>query len=191
MGLRCFISIELDGSVKKSITEATALLKAAKVDVNWVAEEKLHLTLKFLGDTDEGLISRIKEELLRLSSAHTPFNIKVYGAGVLPDLRRPRVIFVGLELTKSLKRLQRDIEETMAGLGFKKEDRLFLPHLTIGRVKSPKGKEQLLKMIKTLKDRDFGIIYVKKISLMKSELKPKGAQYTIIDEFDLKNEGGQ
>lgn len=195
MDLRCFISIELDEPVKKSITEATALLKAGKVDVNWVAEEKLHLTLKFLGDTDDGLISRIKEELSRVSSAHTPFNIKVYGAGVLPDLRRPRVVFIGLDikadLAAGLKGLQRDIEETMAGLGFKKEDRLFLPHLTIGRVKSPKSKEQLLKMIETLKDRDFGIIYVKKISLMKSELKPKGAQYTIIDEFDLKNEGGQ
>lgn len=195
MGLRCFISIELDEPVKKSITEATALLKTGKVDVNWVAEEKLHLTLKFLGDTDEGLISRIKGELVRVSSAHTAFNIKVYGAGVLPDIKRPRVIFIGLDikvdLADSLKRLQGDIEEAMAGLGFKKEDRLFHPHLTIGRVKSPKGKEQLLKMIETLKDRDFGIIYVKKISLMKSELKQKGAQYTIMDKFDLKNEGGQ
>lgn len=191
MGLRCFISIELEGPVKKSITEATALLKAGKVDVNWVAEEKLHLTLKFLGDTDEGLISRIKEELSRVSSAHMPFNIKVYGAGVLPDLRRPRVVFIGLDikvdLADSLKGLQGDIEEAMASLGFKKEDRLFHPHLTIGRVKSPKGKETLLKMIETLKDRDFGIIDVKKISLIKSELKPMGAQYTHIAEFDLKN----
>lgn len=195
MGLRCFISIELDEPVKKSITEAAALLKTEKVDVNWVAEEKLHLTLKFLGDTDEGLLSRIKEELLRVSSVHTPFNIKVYGAGVLPDIRRPRVVFIGLDikidLADSLKGLQRDIEETMASLGFKKDDRLFHPHLTIGRVKSPKGKEQLLKMIETLKGRDFGIIYVKKISLMKSELKPRGAQYTYITEFDLKNEEGQ
>lgn len=191
MGLRCFISIDLDDHVRKNIGEATALLKAGKFDVNWLADEKLHLTLKFLGDTDEALISRIKEALLSVSSLHAPFNINVHGAGVLPDIKRPRVVFMGLSITDRLQGLQGDIEEAMAGLGFKKEDRLFFPHLTIGRVKSPKGKEYLVKMIETLKDRDFGIIYVKKISFIKSELKPNGAQYTVIDEFYLENKEGQ
>lgn len=191
MGLRCFISIELDVPVENNIAEAIAVLKTGNFDVNWVADKNIHLTLKFLGDTDKAIISSIKKGLLRISSSHAPFNIKVHGAGVLPDIKRPRVVFIGLDITDSLKRLQGDIEETMAGLGFRKEDRLFYPHLTIGRVRSPKGKETLLKMIETLKARDFGIIYVKKLSLIESELKPNGAQYTVIDEFYLKNKEGQ
>ncbi len=82
-------------------------------------------------------------------------------------------------------KLQKNADESMAELGFKKEDREFSPHLTIGRVRSPKNKDMLIKELATLKEVDFGKIEVQNITLMKSELKPGGAEYFRLSEILL------
>lgn len=186
MGVRCFIAVNLDEALKQEIEKATSGLRAGKYDVRWVPAQNLHITLKFLGDTREDLLHKIEKKLLEVSSSHMAFNAKLYSIGVFPSNRNPRVVWLDIPDADSLIKLQVIIEESMVSLGFIKEIRPFYPHLTIGRIRSLRGRDSLLKAIETLKDCDFGNIEVNKVSLMKSEVKPSGAEYMPLAEFDLK-----
>jgi 2'-5' RNA ligase len=183
MYLRCFIAIEIPEPVKKKISEFIDILKNYNVDIRWVTPEKIHLTLKFLGSTPEVLLPKIRESLINIVLSHEPFYIKLYTTGVFPNKRHPRVIWVGVEDSGVLNKLKRHIEDSMALLGYQKEDREFNPHLTLGRVRSQRDIINLINEIDNFKERDFGGINVSSIKLMKSELKPKGAEYSCLYEI--------
>ena len=184
--MRSFIAINLDDSLRNEIDRATANLKSGKWDVKWVAAANLHITLKFLGEITEDSVAELKEVLPSIASHNESFALKFKGVGIFPDRKRPRVIWIDILESDKLIKLQEQVEENLLTVGFNREDRPFSPHLTIGRVRSSAGKESLLGAVETLKDRDFGNIGVNNISLMKSDLRPGGAQYTSIAEFSLK-----
>jgi len=184
--MRSFIAINLDDSLRTEIDSATAELKSGNWDVKWVSPANLHITLKFLGEIPEDALQGIRDTLLSIAPRHESFAFKLKGVGIFPDKKRPRVIWIDLLESEKLIKLQKEVENSLLTIGFNKEDRPFSPHLTIGRVRSSGGKESLLRAVETLKDKDFGNIGVNKVSLMKSELKPGGAQYTTIAEFSLK-----
>jgi 2'-5' RNA ligase len=184
--MRSFIAINLDDSLRNEIDKATTSLRSGNWDVKWVAAANLHITLKFLGEISENTVAGLKERLLPIASHHESFAFRLKGVGIFPDKRRPRVIWIDILEPDRLVKLQEEVEHNLLTIGFKREDRPFSPHLTIGRVRSSVDKESLLGAVETLKDKDFGNIGVNKVSLMKSDLKPGGAQYTPIAEFDLK-----
>ncbi len=183
MNLRCFIAVGIPGPIKKGIGGLIDILKKHNGEVKWIIPENLHLTLKFLGSTPEDLISGVKESLLAVVSSCVPFYIKIHSTGVFPNKQHPRVIWVGMEGPEILAKLQDDIDDAMSRLGYKKEDRKFRPHLTIGRVRSQKGMINIINELENFKDKDFGTIGVDNIKLMRSELKPKGAEYTCLQDF--------
>jgi len=185
MGLRCFISIELPEELKKIIYMHIERLKATGADVKWVPQENLHLTLKFLGSTREELLKDINERLTALAEMHDRFSIHLSGSGVFPNMKHPRVIWFGMHDSDEVIKLQHEIDESMAELGFERDDKKFTPHLTIGRVRSPKNKDALMREIATLKEVDFGKIDVNNITLMRSELKPHGAEHFKINEVPI------
>jgi len=183
MGIRSFIAVNLDGDLKKKIAEETENLRKIGGDIKWVPPENLHITLKFLGDTDEDLIPTVQERLSVISSSSAPFSLRLSGAGVFPDKRRPRVIWIDINNPGELIKLQGSVEVSMVSIGFVKEDRPFSAHLTLGRVKALKNLKSLIDPLEALRDRDFGNIEVNSFSLMKSVLEPKGPEYTVIKEF--------
>lgn len=183
MNLRCFIAVGLPDPVKRGIGGLIDILKKHDVEVKWIIPGNLHLTLKFLGSTPEDFISNIKESLLAVVSSHVPFYIKIHTTGVFPNKKYPRVIWVGMEDSEILPKLRADVEDAMSQLGYKKEDKEFRPHLTIGRVRSQKGMINIINELENFKDKDFGTISVDNIKLMRSELKPKGAEYTCLQDF--------
>ncbi len=183
--MRCFVAINLEDSLKKEIGCVIRGLTEGRWDVKWVPAENLHITLKFLGDASDDSVQRVKEHLSGISKRHGPFEVKLYGVGVFPDKRRPRVVWIDLLDSGELIKLQEAVEISLITVGFTKEDRPFSPHLTIGRIRSLKAKDLFIGAIETLKDKDFGNIGVNKISLMNSDLKPTGAQYSIVAEFPL------
>lgn len=185
MGLRCFISLELPEELKKNIYGYIEKLKAAGSDVKWIPPENLHLTLKFLGNTPEELLKNINERLISLSKSHDRFSLQVSGAGAFPNIKYPRVIWLGVHDSEETIKLQRDIDESMAELGFKRDEKQFTPHLTIGRVRSLRNKDALIKELAALKEVDFGKIEVNNITLMKSELKQGGAEYFRLSEIRI------
>lgn len=184
--MRCFISVNLDETLKGEIHKAIEKLREGKADVKWVPAENLHITLKFLGNADKETVARLEERLSPLAERYESFYMSLRGIGLFPDRRRPRVVWIDLINAGRLADIQKDIEQTALPLGFEREDRPFSPHLTIGRIRSQRGINPLLGAIETLKDKDFGNIEVNAVSLMKSDLKPTGAQYTTLAEFHLR-----
>jgi 2'-5' RNA ligase len=186
--LRCFIALDISDQIRRNFGDIIDRLKKHDADVKWVHVDNMHLTLKFFGKTPENVLPKIQEYLFNVVLSYNPFYIRIYDIGVFPNRKYPRVIWIGVEESDILKRLHIDIENTMGSLGFKKEQRSFKPHLTLGRVRSQKGIMHLVHDLDTFKDKDFGNIHVKKIKLMKSELKPQGAIYSCLYEIPLGKE---
>ncbi|MDP2166892.1 MAG: RNA 2',3'-cyclic phosphodiesterase [Thermodesulfovibrionales bacterium] len=185
MDLRCFISLELPAGVRDNISGTVERLNAAGADVRWVRPENLHLTLKFLGDTPDALLPEIRGKLLEAASAFKPFSVELRGAGAFPTARHPKVVWIGVKDADSLKGLQAAVEAAMSGLGFDPEEKRFVPHLTVGRVRSERGKDALSKGIVSLEGVSFGFVEVRSVSLMKSELSPKGPKYSVLYDIPL------
>ncbi len=183
MALRCFIAIEIPETIRRSIDDSIAVLKKSGAEVKWVACENIHLTLQFLGETEEALIPKIKEALDKILSPCLPFYIRISNVGCFPDGRRPRVIWVGVEESQPLIKLYKDIADAMEGLGYKKEERNFTPHVTIGRVKSTRNMPELSRRLEEVRSIRFSDFEVRNITLMKSELKPSGAKYYSLAEI--------
>src|SRR4030043_596434 len=118
MYLRCFISIEIPEPIKKDLGEFINILRKQNVDVKWVMYDKLHVTLKFLGDTPETLLPKIRESLLNIVISYEPFYIKICTTGVFPNRKHPRVIWIGVEDSEIIKKLKKDIEDSMLLLGY-------------------------------------------------------------------------
>jgi len=181
--LRCFIAIEMPHEVKSSLGMLQEELKKYAIDVKWVEPNNIHLTLKFLGNVDEKDVSRIIDVMEAVCKKYQPFNLEIKGISMFPNTKSPRVLWAGVEGSTILKRLQMDIETGLVKIGFKQEDREFTAHLTLGRFRS--YGVNLSEIIKSHKDDNFGIINIKSISLMRSELRPSGPRYSKIAEVFL------
>lgn len=190
MALRCFIAVALPGPLKRAVGEVILKLKESGADIKWVPHENLHLTLKFLGATGEELIGEIKGALNKKLSHYAPFYIKIGGVGYFPGGRTPRVIWVGIEEPGSLADIYADVENVMVKFGYPREERPFSPHLTIGRVRSPKRVAEVTRRLDEFRTVAFDEFVVREVTLMKSELKPGGAEYSGLAEISLEGKNG-
>jgi|Deesub1362A_J573_1020465.scaffolds.fasta_scaffold45310_1 2'-5' RNA ligase len=175
--MRCFIAIDVDKEVKDALSELIEKLKRQRANVRWVRGEGIHLTLRFLGEIDEKRVDRIKEAIERSVKGKRCFYMNLKGTGVFPSFSRPRVLWVAVEDSPQLKEIYENLQTELEKLGFEKEKRNFHPHITLGRVKSTRGIEGLLGELRRYKEREFGKIYVDRVVLMQSILKPEGAEY--------------
>lgn len=183
MDLRCFIAVEIPDTIRDEIGEVIDILKKYDADVKWVTIDNFHLTLKFLGKTPEESLPEIRESLSNIVSSYEPFCIRIRGTGVFPNKKFPRVIWVGVEDEGTLLKLAGDIDHSMSVVGYKLEDKEFRPHLTLGRVRSRKGIISIVNELDNFEERNFGLFTVDHIKLMKSELKPKGPEYSCLHEI--------
>jgi 2'-5' RNA ligase len=183
--MRCFIAIDINEGVRSRIRSLLSDVKVSDADVRWVKAENIHLTLKFLGEIREELIEEMKGTLDSISGQFRRFSMEVKGVGVFPDYSRPRILWVGIRLTESLNLLFSRIERAMEGYGIKRETRVFRPHLTIGRIKSQRGIKPLLAEFRRHREDDFGRTDATGIILMKSVLKPEGAEYERLHTAEL------
>jgi RNA 2',3'-cyclic 3'-phosphodiesterase len=185
--IRSFIAIPLNAEVIFRIEKTQKELKTLPADVKWVNTKSIHLTLKFLGNIEEGSIETIAQEIQNGIKGFKPWLTAVKNMGAFPSLKSPRVVWIGLEdQSGQLVKLQNHIDKEMSRLGFEEEKRTFAPHLTLGRVRSPRGKDELVKYLLDERERVFGEIKVDRVILFKSELKPTGAVYTVLKEFTLR-----
>ena len=184
--MRCFIAIELPEAVKSALSGIEEELKKSKADVRWVKPDNVHLTLKFFGNIEEKKTEKIIEIMENICNQYAPFTIEIKGMGTFPNIKSPRVLWVGIEGNDTLKTLQKEIENKMESIGFEREDRAFTAHLTLGRFRSSIEKEGLLKAVKLHeKDTFVGSINVQSLSLIRSDLHPEGARYSKIIDISL------
>ena len=182
--IRSFLAIEIPGIILKKIEEVQEDLKSSRADVRWVNPEKIHLTLKFFGNIDESRIESIVKSTERPTRTGSSFSLKVRGVGAFPHLKNPRVIWVGLvDGNEVLASFQKQLEEELEKIGFEREERAFHPHLTLGRMKSSKGRAELVGRMERYKEEEFGDFKTERIILFKSELKPTGPIYTPLKEI--------
>jgi 2'-5' RNA ligase len=184
--IRSFLAIELPGSVLRKIGEIQGGLKSSRAEVRWTNPEKVHLTLKFFGNIEESRIDAIFKSIEEPLAKTSPFSLKVRGVGAFPHLKNPRVIWVGLvDEREVLTSLQKQIEAQLEKIGFQPENRPFHPHLTLGRMKSSRGKGDLVGRMERHREEEFGDFQVERIVLFKSDLKPLGPTYTSLGELRL------
>jgi len=185
--MRTFIALSLNEKLYSELSELQAKLRGSDVDIKWIDPSSIHLTLKFLGEIDEKQLGSIRSCLTGALKDHKSFSVSLAGVGVFPKPSYPRVVWVGIDAGASeCEGLNRDIENATAGVGFEKETRPFKAHLTLGRVRSSKNKQILIKAIEQeIGFASQGKAYVDKIILFKSTLTPKGALHTPLEEFPL------
>ncbi len=175
--IRSFIALELTPEVHQELTRAQSQLKASDTDVKWVNPENIHLTLKFLGSISLELIAEIKKILEELAREHRAFQLEVKNLGAFPKIEYPRVIWVGIERgSEHSINLVRDLEQRLIKVGFLPEKRPFKPHLTLGRVRSSRKRNQLRELLQSVKLTPK-TMQAEKLTLFKSTLTASGAIY--------------
>ena len=184
--VRTFIAIPVSEETRTALGRLAEEGKRAGGDVKWVDPALIHLTLRFLGDVEEARIPAVVDALQLAGGAAVPFELRVAGVGAFPNIHRPRVIWAGAEDKGSvLLGLAATIEEASRRLGFGSADHPFSPHLTLARVKSPKGLERLSGVLERHAGDEFGTERIGAFRLMKSDLRPQGPVYTPLAEIPL------
>jgi len=160
--------------------------------VRWVAQENIHLTLKFLGDLSTRHIDALSQAVAVECGSQAPFEITISGAGCFPNIRRPRVIWIGIDRSPALLALQRRIELIAGRFINITEDRPFSAHLTLGRVRdqvSLVDMQRLKDALAEFKIGELGVFTPQHVILYKSELKSGGSHYTPISSARLGHSG--
>ncbi len=182
MSIRCFIAVDIEEpAVLDAIGEAQRSLLSTGADLKLVERENLHITLRFLGEIPPSLVEAVGQLITQTS--FKPFHVSFRGVGAFPNPHRPRVIWIGVsEGAEELKKLHSRIEDILLGLGFRREERAFTPHLTIARVRSGRNRDRLALALNSLIDMEFGSLIVGHVRLKRSTLTPRGPIYTTLAE---------
>ena len=185
--LRAFVAVELSPETRSSLAAEVLSLRALGADVKWVAEENLHITVKFLGQVNRHQVPGVLDALGRAVKDARSFNMEMRGLAFFPSPVRPRVVAAGVAeeaLPARASRAARHVDQKLPPR-FKKEERGFKAHATLGRVKSPKGIRALSDYLLTWDGRAFGEDNVESVTLFMSELTRAGAVYTALGHARL------
>jgi 2'-5' RNA ligase len=189
--IRAFIAIELPDAILTEVGNVEARLKPQMPNdaIRWVKADSIHLTLKFLGQVPSDQLSLIMSSLRAAVAAHAPFTLEVKGAGCFPNIHRPRVVWVGVqENDHRLHAVQRAVENAIAPLGYPTEIHDFTPHLTLGRLARDVrqvDQKKIGEVVQAARVGSLGKWEVRQVALIKSDLKPSGAEYTILAQAPL------
>jgi 2'-5' RNA ligase len=183
--MRLFVAVHLPQEIRDGLAAVQERLRRAQADVSWVKPANLHITLKFLGETEPKRLERIGPVLAEAARNMAPFSLTVAGVGTFGG-RIPRVVWAGArEGAAPLEALAGAVENGLARVGFPKERRRFTAHFTLGRVRSPRNAEVLLAAIRDEPTEPLGVVPVEQFVLMQSRLDPGGSIYTALERFPL------
>ena len=189
--IRAFVAVDLEPQTVQKIAEAIDRLRPRIPGIRWLPPANFHLTLKFLGNVDEAKIAPIAAALERDLYPFSCFTINAKGLGVFPDLKRPRILWVGL-VGDELNALASRVEKALVPFGFAAERRAFTPHLTVGRWREFNGSSRELgEEVEKWQGHDFGRSKVDEVVLFQSVLKPEGAVYHPLKVVKLINKASQ
>lgn len=189
MLIRAFIAIELSTPIQAALSRVVGqLCESGLSGVRWVKPAGIHLTLRFLGDSKPETLTRIRSDLETAARQVAPFELQVRGLGAFPNIKHPRVIWVGVHAPPSLKGLQQSVETIARKAGYPAEERPFSPHLTLGRVQHSITNMEMSRLSAGLSGAsvsELGSMLVNEFALFRSDLKPDGAVYTRLANFEL------
>ncbi|TWU04089.1 2',5' RNA ligase family [Neorhodopirellula pilleata] len=156
--------------------------------IKWVPEDNLHLTLKFLGEVENVETPQICQVLADVCRDYEPFELLFGGAGFLPDVARARVLSVDVDdPTGTLTKMVQTLEDRYADMGFKREPRDYVPHLTLGRVRSGsrRASDTVIEKWQKHQHDALGAMTVDHVQVIGSFLEKRGPTYNVMQTVDL------
>ena len=182
MKFRAFVSVDI--SPNEALVALLDQLREGDPKLKVVKSSNLHVTLKFLGDTDEGMVEDIVGTMEESAKGVGPFSVRLQGMGAFPSLSSMRVVWVGIEDGKRLAEMADKMDGLFAQLGFKREKRAFRPHLTVARARGTAG-AVVGDIIAASTATDYGEYRVDRVALKKSVLTPHGPIYSDVKTVTL------
>ena len=193
--MRIFVALDLEEEIRRRIVLYLQGLSGFAPEARWAAAESLHVTLKFIGEQPEEQIPALKEALASVQT--TQISLAFRGYGFFPTARAPRVFWLGIEANEGLPNLATQVDIALAALAIPREEHAFTPHLTLARSGSgaPRSRrkeksisrfERLQKQLAAMPTPDFGTMTAREFFLYRSQLSPKGSQYSKLASFPLR-----
>jgi len=180
--VRLFVAVEIGDTLAARAADVSHELQrrasdaAPRAKVTWVPSDRLHLTIRFIGEVDEQTGAAVCEAL-RPPLAIDSFDLAFGGAGAFPKGGSPRVLWIGVTAGgDALLAIEREVASRLRPLGIEDEGRAYSPHLTLARVREPAGL-RTARLLEGLTDREIGTVRVSAITLFQSKLSPKGPTY--------------
>jgi 2'-5' RNA ligase len=180
--MRLFIAINVLAEIRCSLGSFVEELRVIAPQAKWVRAENLHLTLKFLGETDPAKLERVQTALSTIRTSQ-PVILDFRGFGFFPTLQRPQVFWAAMNSSANLQALALDIDRTLHAIGFPVEQRPFTAHLTLARFHPSGPLPNLLAAVKHHSSRSFGSLTAHEFHLIESKPKSTGAEYTTVKTF--------
>jgi 2'-5' RNA ligase len=185
--IRAFIAVRVGEDVEDALLFFIEEVRSADDGVAWIRRDNLHVTLKFLGAAiDSAKLPALEDRLRRVTDDAPVLHVSTRGLGGFPDLRRPRVLWAGLEC-EALVELAARIETAAVDAGFDRAERPWAPHLTIGRVRDPRKATQVRPLLETAQAREFGESCISEVTLYRSHLSSRGSTYERLAVFPLQS----
>lgn len=186
--MRAFIAVEVSEEVCHAVQLLVSELRTTIKGARWISPENLHLTLRFLGDVEEGRLRKMSNELEATAARLPPFRLEFRGFTALPNPRRPRVLCATVtDPPQVIRELHGKIERIVRQYGFPPEERRFKPHLTFARFRKLEKVHRLIGP--EYEDRILGAVRVEDVVLFQSTLKSSGAVYDAMARFPLAGKG--
>jgi 2'-5' RNA ligase len=186
--VRLFLAINFPPAVQREIANATAPLRECAPELGWTAADRLHLTLKFLGEQAESRVEPFAASLAKTAVQHRELLMTLGGIGAFPNFRRARVVWMGVGPDPRLELLHHDIEVAFDALGCELEGRPFRPHLTLARVREQLPVERMRELWRVAKPIDYSTEFiVRSVDLMRSDLSSGGPKYTTLVSAPLRS----
>lgn len=181
--MRLFTALEISVGARTALADLADELAAA-ARFQWSRPENLHITVKFIGDWPADQLEQLRQALAAMARPG-PIEVAIRGLGWYPNPHTPRVLLAGIHAGDALRELRRQTDAVCAAIGIPAEAKKFNPHLTLARIKSPDGLQEVRRRIAQLPSTEFGQFSVSGFHLYESDPGPGGSQYTKLEEFPL------
>jgi 2'-5' RNA ligase len=188
--MRAFIAIELPKEIRNVLSGFQDELMKTRAQVKWVKPENIHLTLKFLGEIEQGKVLEIHSVLNGIAQENPPFRVCLSSLGAFPKLQYPRIIWIGVNDAQPVIEIAKDLDKQLIKIGLPAESRPFSTHITLGRVRSGLNRKALVERLESLNKNlspaspEFKVF---NLTLFKSTLTPRGPIYEVISSSPLKS----
>jgi len=179
---RAFVAVEITSEIRRKLSGVIDDLRCTGAHVGWVKPDNVHITFIFLGDITAESSAAVISAMDSVVLSARPVSCEINGLGYFGSRRSPRVIWTGVrEGTPELVELQTRLSVALKSSGLETAgEKAFVPHLTIGRVRSNRNASDLVDAVDGYKDNSFGMLDVTSLVLMRSELKSGGPEYTVV-----------
>lgn len=190
--MRLFVAVDFPRDLRERMLEVTRPVRSKDLPLRWLGVDQLHLTLKFLGEVPRDDLSEARGILEEVASDYRPFDVGFREMGAFPTLRSPRVVWLGVEPVLELRSAKHDLEHAYARMGIERETRAFRPHVTVARVQGRSTTGTLRRLESLAREVTLDEEYrVEEFHLVRSHLRPDGAEYETIHAAPLAREPGE